>query len=203
MIKIACEKAWDAWAALGAVLTESASIPNGRKQPITVFSQECLLAYVDAVRALRAWSRQLRGTEWDLERLTRLAAILKTVLTYPHWKDYRPDIDALTPVQVFTALSAFQVGIFHSYLHRLMLSKPSKESTFPSSEHRHSSWPTLRNVSHFPSWRLSILKYRHLISRPKISSECHISGSANGLWRMWQSFITAIWTSRTLIQMVR
>ena len=86
---------------MGAVLTESASIPNGRNQPISVFSQECLVAYVDAVKALRAWSRQLRGTEWDLERLTRLAAIFKTVLTYSHSKDYRPDVDALTPVQVF------------------------------------------------------------------------------------------------------
>ena len=63
LVNIACEKAWDAWAGMGTVLTESASIPNGRKQPISVFSQECLVAYVDTVRALRAWSRQLRGTE--------------------------------------------------------------------------------------------------------------------------------------------
>ena len=114
LAKIACEKAWDAWAAMGTILMESAGVPSGRKQPISVFSQECLVAYVDAIKALRAWSRQLRGTEWELERLTRLAAILKAVLTYPHSKDYRPDIDALTPVQVFTALSVLKVPTLRS-----------------------------------------------------------------------------------------
>ena len=99
---------------MGTVLTESASIPNGRKQPSSVFSQECLVAYVDAVRALRVRSRQLRGTAWELERLTR-AAIFKIVLTYLHSKDDRPDVDALTPVQVFTALPAFLVAILRSY----------------------------------------------------------------------------------------
>ncbi|KAJ3506737.1 hypothetical protein NLJ89_g6704 [Agrocybe chaxingu] len=39
------------------------------------------------------------GKEWDLPRLTRLMAILKGVLTYPNSPDYRPDIDALPPVQ--------------------------------------------------------------------------------------------------------
>jgi len=114
LVKIACEKAWDAWAAMGTILIEGASALSGRKQLVSVFSQECLVAYVDAVKALRAWSRQLKGTEWDLERLTRLAAILKAVLTYPHSKDYRPDIDALTPVQVFTPLPVFQVVILRS-----------------------------------------------------------------------------------------
>ena len=104
LVKSACEKAWEAWAAMGALLIESGGVPNGRKQPISAFSQECLVAYVDTVKALRAWSKQLRGSEWDLGRLTRLAAILKAVLTYSHSKDYRPDVDALTPVQVFTAL---------------------------------------------------------------------------------------------------
>ena len=171
LVKIACEKAWDTWAAMGAILTESASIRDGRRRPISVFSQECLVAYVDAVKALRAWSKQLRGAEWDLERLTRLATILKAVLTYPHSKDYRPDVDALTPVQVFTALSVFHVAIFRSYFfHRLTLSKPSKESTFPSLERHHLSWPTLRNASPFPSWRLSISKYCRTTPRPKTSS---------------------------------
>lgn len=103
LVKIACEKVWEAWAAMGTLLIESGGLLNGRKQPVSAFSQECLVAYIDAVKALRAWSKQLRGSEWDLERLTRLAAILKAVLTYPHSKDYRPDVDALTPVQVFTA----------------------------------------------------------------------------------------------------
>jgi C-terminal region of Mon2 protein len=104
LVQIACEKAWDTWAVMGTLITESAS---GRRQPTLAFSQECLVAYVDAVKVLRAWSRQLRGREWDLERLTRLAAILMAVLTYPHSKDYRPDVDALTPVQVFITFSSF------------------------------------------------------------------------------------------------
>jgi len=114
LVQFACEKAWDAWAAMGTLLIENASTPGGRKRPISVFSQECLVAYVDAVKALRTWSRRLRGGEWDLERLTRLAAILKAVLSYPHSKDYRPDVDALTPVQVFTALFVLQLASFRS-----------------------------------------------------------------------------------------
>ena len=176
LVKVACEKAWDAWAAMGALLIESGGVPSGRKQPISVFSQECLVAYVDAVKALRVWSKQLRGSEWDLERLTRLAAILKAVLTYSHSKDYRPDVDALTPVQVFTAFSVFHLEppfFFTHDFHRPMLSKPSKESTSPSSEHHHSSCRTLRNASHFHSWQLSILKYHRLMSEPKLSNEYH------------------------------
>ncbi|KAF9267021.1 hypothetical protein L218DRAFT_955496 [Marasmius fiardii PR-910] len=62
------------------------------------FTQESLVAFVDVIQCTRALSRQLEGQEWPLERLTRLMAILKGVLTYSNSPDYRPDIDALPPL---------------------------------------------------------------------------------------------------------
>ncbi|KAG9095186.1 hypothetical protein FS749_010913 [Ceratobasidium sp. UAMH 11750] len=59
------------------------------------FTQECLHAFVDVLKALHAVSR----THWDLDRFKRCMAILKAVIMYSSSPDYRPDIDALTPVQ--------------------------------------------------------------------------------------------------------
>ncbi|KAG8741300.1 hypothetical protein FRC12_015712 [Ceratobasidium sp. 428] len=59
------------------------------------FTQECLKAFVDVLKALHAVSH----THWDLARFKRCMAILKAVIMYPASPDYRPDIDALTPVQ--------------------------------------------------------------------------------------------------------
>ncbi|RDB21958.1 Protein MON2 [Hypsizygus marmoreus] len=63
------------------------------------FTQESLVAFVDVIQSTRKASRSADGREWPLDRLTRLMAILKGVLTYPNSPDYRPDIDALPPVQ--------------------------------------------------------------------------------------------------------
>lgn len=90
-------------------------LENSPHQPLT---QESLVAFVDVIQNTRKTSRKMNGKEWDFLRLTRLMAILKGaylflifffsvylisylgVLTYPHSPDYRPDIDALPPVQV-------------------------------------------------------------------------------------------------------
>ncbi|KAK1219528.1 Endocytosis and vacuole integrity protein [Marasmius sp. AFHP31] len=63
------------------------------------FTQESLVALVDVVQCTRALSRALEGQEWPLERLERLMVILKGVLMYSNSLDYRPDIDALPPLQ--------------------------------------------------------------------------------------------------------
>ncbi|KAG6906753.1 hypothetical protein DXG01_012283, partial [Tephrocybe rancida] len=63
------------------------------------FTQESLVAFVDVIQTTRKASRTVDGNEWPLDRLTRLMVILKGVLTYPNSPDYRPDIDALPPVQ--------------------------------------------------------------------------------------------------------
>jgi hypothetical protein len=104
------------------------------------FTQESLVAFVDLIRSTRNVSRVLDGAEWQLDRLTRLMAILKGdydsslfcryrifmcvgVITYSNSPDYRPDIDNLTPVQVITFItmrnSASNYNIFSLSLWRL------------------------------------------------------------------------------------
>ncbi|KAI0263538.1 hypothetical protein BC834DRAFT_827343 [Gloeopeniophorella convolvens] len=84
-------RAWDMCDEVGAVVVA--------RERVAPFSQESLVALVDVVKCARAISRALDGKEWPLERVARLMAILKGVLMYPYSPDYRPDIDALSPVQ--------------------------------------------------------------------------------------------------------
>ncbi|EAU83566.2 hypothetical protein CC1G_07939 [Coprinopsis cinerea okayama7 len=70
-----------------------------RLQPEQPFTQESLIALVDVIQSARMVNGKLTGKEWELEKLVRLMAILKGVLTYPDSNDYRPDIDALPPLQ--------------------------------------------------------------------------------------------------------
>jgi len=89
-----------------------------RSAALLPFTQECLLAYVDVMKktrdATKAGTLSRDGPdaegEWPLERLSRLMAILKAVVTYSNSPEYRPDIDALTPVQV-SFLLIFSGGI--------------------------------------------------------------------------------------------
>ena len=114
------DRVWEAMDMLSSSATKRYNSPvdleNSPHQP---FTQEGLVAYVDVIQSTRKTSRTMDGKEWDLKRLTRLMTILKgacrcfdsfeailfnarisAVLTYPHSPDYRPDIDALPPVQV-------------------------------------------------------------------------------------------------------
>lgn len=86
-----CERTWTTWEVIGLSVGANASTP---------FTQDCLVALVDTVKALRALSKSVRGHEWQLERLKSLMFILKSIMIYPLSPDYRPDIDALTPLQV-------------------------------------------------------------------------------------------------------
>ncbi|KAG9312399.1 guanine nucleotide exchange factor in Golgi transport N-terminal-domain-containing protein [Chiua virens] len=101
----ALECAWQAWNDLGSAVLEggmSLSSPRGADDVAALhraFTQESLVAYLDVIRTIRRMSRQHMHTEWPLTRLTRLMEILKGVLMYPNSPDYRPDVDALTPVQ--------------------------------------------------------------------------------------------------------
>ncbi|KAF9230041.1 hypothetical protein BU15DRAFT_69535, partial [Melanogaster broomeanus] len=74
------------------------------------FMQDSLVAFIDVIRTTRNISRQQVNAEWPLERLTRLMEILKGYVSQLTWgtrrphisqftRDYRPDVDALTPVQ--------------------------------------------------------------------------------------------------------
>ena len=90
-----CERVWEAWELMGANIGQLANKNLGGGS----FTQESLLAFVDVIRTLRALSKYVRGYEWQLERLRSLVAILKMTMTYP-FADFRPDVDALTPLQV-------------------------------------------------------------------------------------------------------
>ncbi|KAF7329855.1 Protein MON2 [Mycena kentingensis (nom. inval.)] len=61
--------------------------------------QESLVAFLGVVQCTLRTSRALDGVEWPLERLTRLMAILKGILSYSNSPDYYTDIDQLPPVQ--------------------------------------------------------------------------------------------------------
>lgn len=114
------ERVWKGVDLIGTAVTRrntaQEDVENSPHQP---FTQESLMAYVDVIQCTRKTSRSADGKEWDLARLTRLVEILKGssclfvpstdyaayrtlpgVITYPESPDYRPDVDALSPVQV-------------------------------------------------------------------------------------------------------
>ena len=74
------QRVWEAIDVLGsAVLQRSspASIPVAEGSPIQPLTQESLVAFVDVIQSTRKTSRTLTGKEWNLEKLTRLMAVLK------------------------------------------------------------------------------------------------------------------------------
>jgi hypothetical protein len=111
-------RVWTAIDELGDAVLRRVSTPMSAEFRLyTPFTQESLVAFVDMIQSARKAGRLLNSSEWSLERLTRLMAILKGyiyassvyrmfthglagVLTYPNSPDYRPDIDSLPPVQV-------------------------------------------------------------------------------------------------------
>jgi hypothetical protein len=92
-----CERVWETWEKVGHTISHS----GDRISPSLYYSQESLVAFVDVVKVLRVLSRAVRNQEWPLERLQSLTSTLKTIMTYAFSPDYRPDVDALTPLQVF------------------------------------------------------------------------------------------------------
>ncbi|KAF8311099.1 hypothetical protein DL93DRAFT_1519713 [Clavulina sp. PMI_390] len=88
------ERCWAAVDAIGTAINDQhPPVPGATSTP--AFSQESLLAFTHVIQTLYS----LYGSTWDLERLRRLLQILKGVITYSRSADYRPDIDALSPVQ--------------------------------------------------------------------------------------------------------
>jgi hypothetical protein len=55
----------------------SATTMTTTEAGVEAFTQESLVAFVDMIRSTRTTSRALTGSEWELEKLTRLLAILK------------------------------------------------------------------------------------------------------------------------------
>jgi hypothetical protein len=119
------ERAWKACDQIGDAISlkvppDSPLSPSmSLRRTQAPFTQDSLVAFVDVINCIREVSKSIDGAEWPLDRLVRLLAILKGsiiqlpifgraelrhvtigVLTYSSSSDYRPDVDALTPVQV-------------------------------------------------------------------------------------------------------
>ncbi|KAJ3930574.1 MAG: hypothetical protein NXY57DRAFT_300956 [Lentinula lateritia] len=126
------------WIAIDAVGSAILRRRNGAQAPSPdsailpkPFTQECLVAFVDVIHSTRDLSRALEGAEWPLERLTRLMVILKGVLTYPNSPDYRPDIDALPPVQTVVMTTIGSIDLSGSGIPSLVLRDLSEFATLP------------------------------------------------------------------------
>ncbi|KAJ6531650.1 hypothetical protein DFH09DRAFT_1409114 [Mycena vulgaris] len=76
-------------------------------------------------------SRALDGAEWPLDRLTRLMAILKGILTYPSSPDYRPDIDQLPPVQAIVVETIVDLDLSAPGCPSLVMRDLSEFATLP------------------------------------------------------------------------
>ncbi|BGO96049.1 hypothetical protein NBRC10512_005991 [Rhodotorula toruloides] len=86
------EVAWQAWDDVGAALEENARAgPNEEK----IYTQVNLEAFVRV--ALPIYTPP--HITFDLSRIQRLLAVLKTTLTYQRSPDYRADVDGLMPLQ--------------------------------------------------------------------------------------------------------
>ncbi|KAF6747528.1 hypothetical protein DFP72DRAFT_604758 [Ephemerocybe angulata] len=105
----ALQRVWEAIDVMGSVVSKRGG--NEDEGPHQPFTQESLVAYVDVVQTTRATNGKLTGKEWELERLARLMEILKGVITYPNSPDYRPDIDALPPLQTVVMLTIESIDL--------------------------------------------------------------------------------------------
>ncbi|KAF8198188.1 hypothetical protein K438DRAFT_1823993 [Mycena galopus ATCC 62051] len=101
------------------------------ESPHKPFTQDSLVAFLDVIRCTRSTSRALDGVEWPLERLTRLMAILKGILTYPSSTDYRPDIDQLPPVQTIVLETIADIDLSAAGCPSLIMRDLSEFATLP------------------------------------------------------------------------
>ncbi|KAF9233451.1 guanine nucleotide exchange factor in Golgi transport N-terminal-domain-containing protein [Melanogaster broomeanus] len=85
------------------------------------FTQDSLVAFIDVIRTTRNISRQQVNAEWPLER----------ALTYPNSPDYRPDVDALTPVQASVIDAIQDVDLAGSGVPSLVMRDLSEYCTLP------------------------------------------------------------------------
>ncbi|CDO76858.1 hypothetical protein BN946_scf185033.g55 [Trametes cinnabarina] len=133
----ALEIVWRACDEMGGVLLEKAPssvavhITLATNSDIKPLTQESLMAYVDVIRCTRSVGRQLDNHEWPLERLTRLMTILKGVLTYDGSPDFRPDIDALSPVQSVVMEAVDSIDLTAPGVASLVLRDLSEYATLP------------------------------------------------------------------------
>ncbi|KAF7290808.1 Protein MON2 [Mycena indigotica] len=114
-----------------AILKRGSAVSPVQGSPHKPFTQESLVAFLDVIRCTRNTSRSLEKAEWPLERLTRLMAILKGILTYPSSPDYRPDIDQLPPVQAIVLETIADIDLTAAGTASLVMRDLSEFATLP------------------------------------------------------------------------
>ncbi|KAF9222197.1 hypothetical protein BS17DRAFT_195192 [Gyrodon lividus] len=131
----AWECSWQACNDIGSVILQGGKSHFSPRDEVSslhrAFTQDSLVAFIDVIRTTRKISRQQVNGEWPLERLTRLMEILKGVLTYPNSPEYRPDVDALTPVQASVIDAICDVDLSGSDVPSLVMRDLSEFSTLP------------------------------------------------------------------------
>lgn len=85
------EYAWSMWDSIGTAIESNASAINDDK----LFTQINLESFIRVVLPIYTPPY----IAFDLSRIQRLLAVLKTVLLYSRSPDYRPDVDGLMPLQ--------------------------------------------------------------------------------------------------------
>ncbi|KAH9917524.1 uncharacterized protein B0H18DRAFT_1123603, partial [Fomitopsis serialis] len=128
--KDALATVWHACDDMGAMIATGGSGQQTRLHS-NPFTQESLMAFVDVIRSTRSVGRNVERHEWSLERLERLMSILKGVLTYQNSTDYRPDIDALSPVQATVMQAIDGVDLSSPGAPSLVLRDLSEYATLP------------------------------------------------------------------------
>ncbi|KAF8579144.1 hypothetical protein K439DRAFT_1394877 [Ramaria rubella] len=146
----ASERVWQACDEMGTKLSKStaaATLSSPRSESnlekfgmgIIPFSQDSLLAFMDVIKktrevskiAMRCQHGDAGESEWSLERLARLMAILKGIVTYSNSPEYRPDIDTLTPVQAALISTVSMISLSIPSSPSLILSDLSSYATLP------------------------------------------------------------------------
>ncbi|KAL6306601.1 hypothetical protein BKA93DRAFT_729312 [Sparassis latifolia] len=133
----ALERVWQACDSMGdAVLqrnpsASSAKATSNTPPAVKPFTQESLMAFVDVIRSTRSIGMKFKAEEWSLDRLGRLMSILKGVVTYPNSPDFRPDIDALSPVQAAVMEAVDSIDLFTTGAPSLVLRDLSEFATLP------------------------------------------------------------------------
>lgn len=89
------EVAWNAWDEIGHSVSALSKPVALRSGPPKTLTQVNLEAYTKVVIPIYSPSH----ITFDLERIQRLLAILKAILTFARSPDYRADVDNLTPLQ--------------------------------------------------------------------------------------------------------
>ncbi|KAF9074107.1 hypothetical protein BDP27DRAFT_1399717 [Rhodocollybia butyracea] len=128
------ERVWSAVELIGTAVSRRYAVQSPSTESPALpkpFTQESLVAFVDIIQSTRDLSRAIDGAEWPLNRLTQLMVILKGVLTYPHSSDYRPDIDALPPVQTVVMTTIGGIDLSAPGAPSLILRDLSEFSTLP------------------------------------------------------------------------